>query len=273
MPYQNLKLLRESLSMTQKDFAASLGIGQTTYNGYETGARDPKSDFWIAVAQKYGVTIDYLMGFSNDPKKTSETKKAPSDLSEEAHKIAESYERLTDHGKGAVRAILGYEETALVHCSQQEQAAGEALPFPKSRRSGPMVQINVYDQPSAAGMGNYLDKPDFHVEQYPISVIPPKTDFGVIISGDSMEPKVHDGGTVFVRSTPSVEPGKIGIFILNGQAYCKKLAVDQDNRQIRLVSINPAYPDILVGEFDSFRTLGQVLGQWTTGYIQDFFGW
>lgn len=77
MVYQNLRALRESLSMTQKDFAASLGIGQTTYNGYETGARDPKSDFWIAVAQKYGVTIDYLMGFSNDPKKTSEAKTPP----------------------------------------------------------------------------------------------------------------------------------------------------------------------------------------------------
>lgn len=69
--YKNLKALRQSLNMTQKEFAASLGIGYTTYNGYETGAREPKSDFWIAVAQKYRVTIDYLMGYSDDPQKTS----------------------------------------------------------------------------------------------------------------------------------------------------------------------------------------------------------
>lgn len=66
--YKNLKALRQSLNMTQKEFAASLGIGYTTYNGYETGVRDPKSDFWVAVAQKYDVTIDYLMGYSDDPR-------------------------------------------------------------------------------------------------------------------------------------------------------------------------------------------------------------
>lgn len=63
--YKNLKALRQSLNMSQKEFAASLDIGYTTYNGYETGARDPKSDFWIKVARKYNVTIDYLMGFSD----------------------------------------------------------------------------------------------------------------------------------------------------------------------------------------------------------------
>ena len=63
--------------MTQKEFAASIGIPSTTYRGYEFGEREPKSDFWMAVAQKYGVTIDYLMGFSNDPKKTSPSVSEP----------------------------------------------------------------------------------------------------------------------------------------------------------------------------------------------------
>lgn len=65
--YGNLRIFRESLKLTQREFAASLSIGLTTYNGYETGARDPKSDFWISVAKKYHVSIDYLMGFSDDP--------------------------------------------------------------------------------------------------------------------------------------------------------------------------------------------------------------
>ena len=137
-----------------------------------------------------------------------------------------------------------------------------------------MVQVNVYDQPAAAGLGNYLDEPACHVEQYPPEVIPSQTDFGVVISGDSMEPKIHDGGTVFVQSAPSIEPGKIGVFVLNGQAYCKKLAIDHDRREIRLVSLNPAYTDIIVNEdLDAFRTLGRVLGQWTPGHRQDFSGW
>ena len=77
--YPRLKILRESLGMTQEEFGKSLNIAKSTYNNYETGIRDPKSDFWIAVAQKYGVTIDYLMGFSDDPhKKSDDTKNSPS---------------------------------------------------------------------------------------------------------------------------------------------------------------------------------------------------
>lgn len=274
MAYQNLKALRESLSMTQKDFAASLGIGQTTYNGYETGAREPKSDFWIAVAQKYGVTIDYLMGFSNDPKKTSESKKSPSDISEEARKIARSYDKMTPHGKGAVQAILNYEEKELSHFSQHEDH-GKVITLPKSRKSrSGMVEINVYDQPAAAGLGNYLDEPEYRVEQYPADVIPDGTDFGVLIDGDSMEPRIHNGGTVFVHAQVAIDPGKIGVFVLDGKVYCKQLTVDHENRQVRLVSLNKAYGDILVGEFASFRTLGHVIGQWTPGRRNDdIFGW
>ncbi|MDE7407579.1 MAG: helix-turn-helix transcriptional regulator [Muribaculaceae bacterium] len=65
--------------MTQEEFGKSVNIAKSTYNNYETGIRDPKSDFWIAVAQRYNVTIDYLMGFSDDPHKTSaDAKKSPS---------------------------------------------------------------------------------------------------------------------------------------------------------------------------------------------------
>lgn len=65
--YVHLKELRESLGMTQAEFGKSIGIAKSTYNNYETGAREPKSDFWVAIAKKYNVTIDYLMGYSNDP--------------------------------------------------------------------------------------------------------------------------------------------------------------------------------------------------------------
>lgn len=74
--YVRLKELRDSLGLTQAEFGKSIGIAKSTYNNYETGIRDPKSDFWIAVAQKYGVTIDYLMGFSDNPYPISARKKS-----------------------------------------------------------------------------------------------------------------------------------------------------------------------------------------------------
>ncbi len=105
--YRNLKILRKSLKMTQKDFAASLGIGYTTYNGYETGAREPKSDFWIAVAQKYNVTIDYLMGYTNGPHETKQPAPTNGDeLAEDDKRIIELLHQLTPENRERVFEII-----------------------------------------------------------------------------------------------------------------------------------------------------------------------
>ena len=105
--YPRLKILRESLGMTQEEFGKSVNVAKSTYNNYETGIRDPKSDFWIAVAQKYNVTIDYLMGFSDDPHKTSdETKKEPptqgGELSKEELALIELFRRIPQEQRRAM---------------------------------------------------------------------------------------------------------------------------------------------------------------------------
>ena len=263
-----ITLYRKQAGMTIDELAEKSGVPKGTLNKIIGGVtKAPTLDNMKVIARALGKTLADF----DDP--VDPIKKAPSDLSEEAQKIAKSYEKLTDHGKGAVKAILGYEEKALSHYSKHEDDSGKIITMPKPKRSGPMVELSVYDQPSAAGLGNYLDEPESHIEQYPPSVLPDGVDFGIVISGDSMEPKIHNGGTVFVKAQLSIEPGKIGIFVLNGQAYCKKLMVDRENQKVRLVSLNPKYDDIIVGEFDELRTVGRVLGQWTPGYRQDLFGW
>ena len=105
--YRNLKILRESMKMTQKDFAASLGIGYTTYNGYETGAREPKPDFWIAVAQKYNVTIDYLMGNTNSPHETKQLAPKNGDgLAEDDKRIIELLHQMTPENRERIVEII-----------------------------------------------------------------------------------------------------------------------------------------------------------------------
>lgn len=267
--YANLKALRESLAMTQRDFAASLNMAPNTYNNYETGVREPRSDFWIAVAEKYGVTIDYLMGFSNDPHQTSDPKKAPP-MSGEAIKLGRDYDTLDHWGQKQVRSVTAIEKARVAEQQAKESSAPPAeQPTPQltdhptaRRRPDGFVEIEVYDQPAAAGLGNYLDTPPSHMEQYPAELVPDRTDFGVLISGDSMEPEIPDGSTVFVQSCATLAAGEIGIFVLDGKSYCKTLAVDHDRRQVRLVSINPAYADIPIGETDELRTLGRVLGHY-----------
>ena len=79
-------------------------------------------------------------------------------------------------------------------------------------------------------------------------------------TASTMEPAIPNGCTVFVRPTPAVDPGDIGIFVLDGLAYCKKLAADPGGHTAKLRSLNPAYPDIPIPEEPRLRTLGKVLG-------------
>ena len=186
-------------------------------------------------------------------------KNAPSDFSEEAKKIAKDYDKLDARGRGAVKAIMEYEGKAEAEAAPK-QAAGrpKVVPLPKVKRAHGVTEIEVFDQPAAAGLGNPVDIPPSHTEQYPSDYVPPKTNFGVRISGTSMEPKIPDGATVFVQATPVLDNGEIGIFVLDGKSYCKRLKKDEET--VRLHSINPKFEDIDIPPFSELRTLGRVLG-------------
>lgn len=268
---RRIKEARENIGLTQEELGKLVGVTGSAITNYEKETSHPKEPVMYALIEALGVDANFLF---QDCVKVKGIKEAPSDLTEEALRVAKDYTALSDHGKGAVKAILIYESgTATIN--EPEPKVQKVVPIPKARRTrSGITEIEVYEQPAAAGLGNYLDEPPHHTEQYPEDVIPPDADFGVIISGDSMEPKIHDGGTIFVQSVPSIDSGKIGVFVLNGQAYCKKLVVDHSNRQIRLVSLNPEYKDIIIQGSDDIRTLGRVLGQWTKGYpSDDIFGW
>lgn len=104
--YQNLKALRDSLNMTQEEFGKSIGLAKSTYNNYETGVREPKSDFWIAIAQKYNVSIDYLMGLE-DPQ--NENQPAPTngdELAEDDKRIIELLHQLTPENRERIVEII-----------------------------------------------------------------------------------------------------------------------------------------------------------------------
>lgn len=189
-----------------------------------------------------------------------ETKKAPS-RRDEADEVADRYRALDDHGKGAVKAILDFEHAAAIAERRQSGVVGIKSGKVRARGDG-FSDLRVYDQVAAAGLGNYLDSPVYHMEQYPADMIPDGTEFGIRISGNSMEPDIRDGSTAFVQSRSTIEPGSVGIFLLNGEAFCKRLEVDRCEGKVRLVSINKAYQPREIEEFDDFRTLGLVLGSY-----------
>lgn len=59
-----LRMLRFEKEEKQADVAELLGVSVQSYSAYETG-REPKFEILTKLAEHYGVTIDYLAGFSN----------------------------------------------------------------------------------------------------------------------------------------------------------------------------------------------------------------
>lgn len=64
--------------------------------------------------------------------------------------------------------------------------------------------------------------------------------FGLRISGDSMEPDIHNGDTVIVKRQDDAESDEIVIALVNGNdGVCKRLKKYADS--IALISLNPNY--------------------------------
>lgn len=66
---QRLKGLRLSKNLTLKQVAETLGMVQRNYQRYETGEVDPPLSKAIALADYFNVSLDYLVGRSDDPKR------------------------------------------------------------------------------------------------------------------------------------------------------------------------------------------------------------
>ncbi|MFD2855387.1 helix-turn-helix domain-containing protein [Seohaeicola zhoushanensis] len=55
-----LRIVREALGLSSGDFARSVGIDPSSYSKIESGNKPLKMDMGFAIAEAYGVTMDYL---------------------------------------------------------------------------------------------------------------------------------------------------------------------------------------------------------------------
>lgn len=77
MPINRLKQLREENGLSQIELGNRLGVTQQSVFAWERGKTSPQIQTAITLSQMYGVSLDYLLGLSDDPK----TKKELADMS------------------------------------------------------------------------------------------------------------------------------------------------------------------------------------------------
>ena len=64
--YERIRNLREDRDLKQEDLARLLNCTQACYSNYENGRRDIPSEVWTKLAEFYGVSVDYLLGLTNE---------------------------------------------------------------------------------------------------------------------------------------------------------------------------------------------------------------
>ena len=67
--YQRLRDLREDSDKTQADIAKLLGTAREQYLKYENGKQELPMHHFITLARYYNVSLDYLAGLIDTPRK------------------------------------------------------------------------------------------------------------------------------------------------------------------------------------------------------------
>ena len=65
--YSRIRDLREDRDLTQKEMAQILNCSHQVYSNYELGQRDIPTDILLKLSRFYAVSIDYILGNSNNP--------------------------------------------------------------------------------------------------------------------------------------------------------------------------------------------------------------
>ena len=228
---ERVRYYRERNRMEQKELSKRLGITANSISNWENGRARPDINLIPALCDVLHVTLYDLFGMK-DPTVI---------LTENEQSLIDSYRNLSEGHRFAVRE--------LADSLRQVQQAEEC---PRIR------QLPLYEKSLAAGIG---DPTEFEDEFTPVFLyadnIDSRADCVFSVSGDSMEPKFHDGDLVIVERIPNaseLKKGETGAFIISNEIYIKNLGKDG------LESINPNYKPILFNGSDSIYLIGRVLG-------------
>ena len=250
-----IKQYRDEHELSQRQFALQCGLSNGYISMLERG-ENPKTHKPIkptleklnAVARAMGTTFNDLVSAVDEMeidlredtlasgkvvRLQPESAKIASSLSDEAVDIAKRYSALDKHGKTVVNVVLTEEEKRMAE-EKKRKRAKKYEEYDEAGESTGRV-IPLYYSPSAAGYASPAFGEDFEYIEVGGDV-PAHADFAVRIDGDSMEPYIMDGSTVYVNRDPLAN-GDVGIFFFDGDMLCKQYYRDEWGN-VNLLSLN-----------------------------------
>ena len=217
---EKLKARRKELNMTQKDIADQLEISYQAYSAWERGVKEPSKEKVQRLEQILRVPKGYFTEIE----------------------IVRLYNTLSNKGKNQVveytRDLVQKEKT------QQVISVSENL-----------YEYHVYEKMSAGIGASVYDDRNYDIVYFNEELA---HDFASWVSGDSMEPKYHNGSVALIRETGFDYDGAVYAVVCNNQTYIKRVYREEDG--LRLVSINPKYKDIFIYYDEDPRVVGIIVG-------------
>lgn len=153
-------------------------------------------------------------------------------------------------------------------------ASGRYKPQAAVSKTIKYIEMPVSNLAVSAGTGAFLDEGNFEMVSFPESSIPAGAEFGIRVSGDSMEPVYHDGQIVWVQQCERMGIGEVGIFIYDGDGYIKvydeQMPDEAEHEEFMdsyggvymqpvMISYNQKYAPRVVSPHANFQIVGRVL--------------
>ncbi|SBA39092.1 LexA family transcriptional regulator [Staphylococcus aureus] len=230
-----LKQIMSERKISQSELSRRTGIGRNSISDYLNGKYEAKQDKVFELAKALNVNEAWLMGFD-----ISKNRKI------ENSDITSIYSKLTPPRQSNV---LKYATNQL---EEQNNDSDNLVDFNSYIQE--KSEVDIYGCASA-GIGERLYNEPISKEF--VRGYVPAHDIALKVNGDSMEPLFKNGQIIFIEKSHTIKDGQIGVFIINGDAYVKKVYVE-DNR-LTLVSLNKKYKDLYFYDNESVRLVGKVI--------------
>jgi len=256
---ERIKWLKNEKKITNEQLSELSGIPLGTLSKLLAGiGESPKLANIVAIADALGCSLDYIVSGVPDNHNNYT-------LNAEEMRMMERFRRLDQHARELVELVIDKELDRLYPDEREGRGKQEeSIPLDVTHHrvnymeaSGALARrpVLLYELPVSAGNGVYLDDTKAERIQIPDNEKTESVEYAIRISGNSMEPAYRDGDILLVENCESVEVGELGIFVLDGDGFFKKFGGD------RLMSLNPAYGDILLRNFEEAVCCGRVIGK------------
>lgn len=104
-----LKELRKNFGITQKELAERLEVDRTTVIKWEAGKNGATQKTLVKIADLFGVSIEYLLGESDDPtKKDPQPVPGADQMDEQLQQMLALVEKMTDEERNNIISYMKF---------------------------------------------------------------------------------------------------------------------------------------------------------------------